>query len=159
MFGLSKRAQEPVAAVNFHTEEEIEKEISEAKYDELASSTTLTPHELYLLQRMGYRPVQVVFGNVVYSMGVGGFIRTVLRALKRGELTDFSRLNKDARLLARNRMIQEAKTLGAEMVVGVKFDTREYADFIEVVAIGTAVRADKNLSAPPKPDGDITIGV
>lgn len=135
--------------LTFHTQEQIESEIANFDFASSPSSTTLTPHELYLLRQSGYEPVQIVFGNVVYSMGVRGVFRTLVRAFNRGELFDYSQLNKDARLLARNRMVEEAKSMGADSVVGVRIDTKEFADFMEVVATGTAVRkvAEPNLSS------------
>jgi len=97
--------------VNFHNVEEIEAEINRSDLHTLPASTTLTPHELYLLQQLGYAPVQIVFGNVVFSMGAMGFLRTVFRAFSRGDMSDFSRLNSDARLLARNRMLEMANSV------------------------------------------------
>ncbi|GAC1437465.1 MAG: hypothetical protein NVSMB65_11740 [Chloroflexota bacterium] len=102
-------------------------------------STTFAAHDLYLLEQGGYSIVQVVFGNIVYSMGVKGLLRTVGRALRRGEMTDFTRMLNDAREIARNRMLGRAQELGATAVVGVTFETQEFADFLEVTARGTAV--------------------
>lgn len=150
-FGSKKPAEEQgKEKITFHTTDELEKEIEHFDAKSSPGSTTLTPHELYLLKQIGMEAVQVVFGNVVYSMGVRGLLRTVWRALSRGEMVDFSRLNKDARLLARNRMVDEAKKLGATLVVGVRIDTREYADFMEVVATGTACRKIDKPPAEPQ---------
>jgi uncharacterized protein YbjQ (UPF0145 family) len=126
--------------VQFHSTEELEKELTDFDYALSPHSATLSPHEVYLLKQAGYEPVQVVFGNVVYSMGITGLLRTVWRAFTRGEMYDFTRLNKDARQLARNRLLEEARMLGATDVFGVVLDTREYADFMEVIATGTAVK-------------------
>ena len=38
----------------------------------------------------GYEPVQHVFGNVAYSIGVGGGILGSLKTLARGEIREFS---------------------------------------------------------------------
>jgi uncharacterized protein YbjQ (UPF0145 family) len=126
--------------MTFHTTEQLEEEIHNFNYDTAAKSATLTPHEIYLMKQAGYEPVQIVFGNVVYSMGVAGLFRTIVRAFTRGEMYDFTRLNKDARQLARNRLLAEAHELGADHVFGVVFDTKEYADFIEIIATGTACK-------------------
>lgn len=142
------KKEEAKEKVTFHNVEEIEKEINRSDLHQLPTSTTLTPHEVYLMRQMGYKPMQVVFGNVVFSMGALGFLRTIFRAFTRGEMVDFSRLNRDARLLARNRMLEMAKDLGAESVWGVKFDIREYADFIEVIATGTALQKDDRPITP-----------
>jgi len=135
-----KKPEENTASITFHNTEEIEKEIKGFEIEKAPFSSTLTPNELYLLRKSGFEPIQVVFGNVVFSMGLRGVFRSFIQALKRGEMVDFSRLNEDARVLARNRMLKEAAEIKADGVVSVSFDIREYADFMEVVAIGTAVR-------------------
>lgn len=132
--------------INFHSTEELEEEISHFNFNEAPQSATLSPHEIYLLKQAGYEVVQVVFGNVVFSMGVVGVLRTVFRAFTRGEMYDFTRLNRDARLLARNRLLQEAKTLGATHVFAVTFSTKEFADFIEIIATGTACKKVSDVS-------------
>jgi uncharacterized protein YbjQ (UPF0145 family) len=140
--------------MKFHTVEELEEELKSFDYSTSPRSATLTPHEIYLLKQAGYEPVQIVFGNVVYSMGIAGLFRTVMRAFTRGEMFDFTRLNKDARHLARNRLLTEAQSLGATDVFGVFFDTKEYADFIEIIATGTAVKKVASLTTTP-----IAVGV
>ncbi len=108
-------------------------------------ATDLSPHDLYLLHQNGYEPLGYVVGVIVYSMGLRGLLRSVTRAFQRGEMGDFSRLNEIARDIAIERMQKKAEAFGATGVVGVHLNSREYADFIEVVATGTAV---KRVSAP-----------
>lgn len=145
-------------AVNFHTLAQIEKEISELDLAQV-TSTTLNPNDLFLMERIGLAPMQVVFGNVVYSMGLRGVFRSFVRALTRGEMYDFSRLNEDARLLARNRMLKAAQNLGATSVIGVVFAVREYADFLEVTAVGTAVRRKDEGTPADQPAPTIAVSV
>ncbi len=133
--------------MKFHNTEQIEAEIAASAQSPI-TSTTLTPHELYLLRKLGYEPVRVVFGNVVYSMGAKGLFRTLRGLFRRGEMVDFSRLNTDARQLGLARLMQEAEKLKADLVVGVRIDARELADFVEIICTGTAVRkvAEPDLS-------------
>lgn len=119
--------------------EALDQEIARFDIAGAIGSTTLSAHDLYLLRAAGFAPKQIVFGNFVYSMGLGGVWRTVRRALKRGEIPDFTRMLNDARVLARNRLIEAAQAIGAEEVVGVHFTVNNFADFIEVSAVGTAV--------------------
>jgi uncharacterized protein YbjQ (UPF0145 family) len=118
-------------------------------------STDLTPHELYLLRQNGQEPVGFVVGVIVYSMGLRGIVRSFMRAFTRGEMSDFSHLNEVARDIAIKRMQTKASTLGASGVVGVHLQTREYADFIEVIATGTAV---KPTTLPPLTK-EVVVGV
>ena len=129
----------------------LEVEIREFDLAGAPRSTTFAAHDLYLLEQAGYAIVQVVFGNIVYSMGVKGLLRSVGRALRRGEMTDFTRMLNDARVIARNRMLARARDLGATAVVGVTFETEEFADFLEVTARGTAVI--RKGEGPPAPLG------
>lgn len=144
-----KKNQPTEENIKFKDENELEQEIATFDPAQSPTSTTLSPHDLYLLLQCNKEPIQVVFGNVVYSMGVRGLLRSVFRALTRGEMVDFSRLNRDARELARNRMVESAKRMGATDVVGVKIEVREYADFMEVVATGTAVKPTNNTKEIP----------
>ncbi len=150
MFGSKK----PEENMQVHSTEQIEKEIAEASAIPVATSTQ-TPHELYLLHKLGYEPVRVVFGNVVYSMGAKGFFRSLRGLFIRGEMTDFSRLNTDARQLAHVRVQKEAEKIGCSAVFGIRIDVRELADFLEVICTGTAV---KKVSAPDLSE-TVTVGL
>jgi len=118
----------------------LEAEAADGKNNATVFSTTLSAHELYLLNQSGLEPVRVVVGNIVYSVGVRGIINTVKRALVRGEMPDFTHLNQLARELAIKRLHDEAQSVGATGVVGVQLENVQYGDFIEVTATGTAVR-------------------
>lgn len=136
----SKDAEDKKENVKVQDVEELEREIKALDLSQAPASTTLPANELFLLEQGGYQVLQIVYGNVVYSMGIRGVIRSITRALKRGEMPDFTRMNNDARVIARNRMLQRAQELGATLVVGVLIEVQEYADFLEVTATGTAVR-------------------
>ncbi len=129
--------------------EALEKEINGFDLQNAPHSTTFQPNDVYLVEKAGYQILQVVFGNIVYSMGLRGVMRSVTRAFKRGEMTDFTTMINDARLIARNRMIQNAIALAATDVIGVTIEIREFADFLEVTATGTAVIRIKPLEEVP----------
>jgi len=141
---MSEQEQQAAAVLSTH---ELDIEITEFDLQGAPASTTLTPHELYLMNQLGYEPIQVVTGNIVYSMGVGGVWRSIKKGLRRGEVPDFTRILNDARVIARNRMLKAAIELGADRVVGVIFESKEFADFIEMTAMGTAVKKTNNGSA------------
>lgn len=143
----SRREDDPNQRVTVHDVATLEKEIADFDMHGAPTSTTLSGNELYLLEQGGYRPVQLVFGNVVWSMGARGLIRSVQRAFTRGEMVDYTRMINDARLLARNRMLDQALRLGATDVISVILDVREWADFIEVTATGTAVIRTQDAKA------------
>ena len=57
----------------------------------------------------GYEPVQHVFGNVAYSIGVGGGILGSLKTLARGEIREFSDVFNHTRHAALDRVVGEAR--------------------------------------------------
>ena len=91
----------------------------------------------------GYRIVEVkglVIGITVRSRGLGGNVLASLRSLKGGEIKEYVEMAEQARLQALQRMIDNAKTLGANAVINVRFDSNEIAQNMdEIIAYGTAV--------------------
>lgn len=121
--------------------DDVEKEISSVDPRRGAFTSDLSGQEFWLIRDQGYMPVGLVMGNSVFSMGVTGGIATALKGLARGELTQYTELMYDARQLAMARMKREADELGADGVVGVKFQiTHHGTDVMEVWALGTAIR-------------------
>ena len=83
----------------------------------------------------------VVVGIAIRSRGVGGNIMAGLDALGNGSALDEYRGDLAAiRREALARMAAEAEKLGANAVVGLRFDTAEVGrEMVEIVAYGTAV--------------------
>jgi uncharacterized protein YbjQ (UPF0145 family) len=94
----------------------------------------------------GYRTAETigqVFGVVVRSRGLGGNIMAGLRSLGGGEITEYTALVEDTRRQALDRLVMNAKLMGANAVVMMRFDSGELAQSMnEVVAYGTAVILD-----------------
>ncbi len=81
-----------------------------------------------------------VFGISVRSMGIGKSFTAGFRALGQGEVPEFEELLTTSRQHAMERMIEHARQLGANAVIGFRFDASEFAgQFTEIVAYGTAV--------------------
>ena len=80
-----------------------------------------------------------VFGVVVRSRGLGGNILAGLRSLAGGEIVEYTRLVEDTRRHAIDRMVENARAMGANAVVMMRFDSSEMGQTMtEVVAYGTA---------------------
>jgi uncharacterized protein YbjQ (UPF0145 family) len=89
-----------------------------------------------------------VFGVVVRSRGLGGNIMAGLRALGGGEITEFTRLVEDTRRHAIDRMVENARAMGANAVVMMRFDSSEIGQTMaEVVAYGTAAIVEQSTGA------------
>ncbi|HLV79073.1 MAG TPA: YbjQ family protein [Chthonomonadaceae bacterium] len=107
-----------------------------------AFTSDLSGQEFWLVVDKGYVPLGLVLGNCVYSMGAFRGWLANLKGAFRGEVGDVSRLMYDARELALARMQAEADALGADGVVGVdlRIDYLHNGEWMEVTAIGTAVK-------------------
>lgn len=82
----------------------------------------------------------VAFGLVVRSMGLARAVGAGLKALRPGEVTQYTELLEDSRRHAMDRMIENARLLGANAVIGMRFDSSEIGQQLtEIVAYGTAV--------------------
>ena len=83
----------------------------------------------------------LVQGNVVQTKSIGKDFKALGRTLVGGEIRDYTALLKDARTTATERMVQEAKDLGADAIVTVRYATSSIMDSAsEVMAYGTAVK-------------------
>jgi uncharacterized protein YbjQ (UPF0145 family) len=91
----------------------------------------------------GYRIVQYrgpCFGLVVRSMGVAKGIGASFRALAGGEVWQYTELLEDSRRHAMDRMVENARLVGGNAVIGMRFDSSEIGQQLtEIVAYGTAV--------------------
>jgi uncharacterized protein YbjQ (UPF0145 family) len=80
------------------------------------------------------------FGLIVRSMGFGRSFTAQLRTLKRGEVPQYTELLEDSRRQAMDRMMENARLMGANAVIGMRFDSSEIGQSLtEIVAYGTAV--------------------
>jgi uncharacterized protein YbjQ (UPF0145 family) len=83
----------------------------------------------------------VCYGLVVRSMGLVGGVAAGFKALRRGEISQYTQLLEDSRRHAIDRMVENAKLMGADAVIAVRFDSSEIGNqFTEIVAYGTAVK-------------------
>jgi uncharacterized protein YbjQ (UPF0145 family) len=88
------------------------------------------------------RDLGVAFGLVVRSMGFAKAMGAGFKALRQGEVSQYTELLEDSRRHAVDRMIDNARLLGANAVVAMRFDSSEIGQQLtEIVAYGTAVIA------------------
>jgi uncharacterized protein YbjQ (UPF0145 family) len=94
----------------------------------------------------GYRVVRhlgVVRGVTVRSRGLGGQIAAGLRSLAGGQIHEYIKLCEETRAEAFDLMTQHAGQLGANAILGVRYDATELAEnMTEVLAYGTAVEVE-----------------
>jgi uncharacterized protein YbjQ (UPF0145 family) len=87
----------------------------------------------------------VCFGLVVRSMGLAKGFTASFSALRKGEVSQYTELLEDSRRHAIDRMVANAKLLGANAIVAMRFDSSEMGQggLTEIVAYGTAVVVDR----------------
>lgn len=84
----------------------------------------------------------VAFGLVVRSMGFAKSFGASLTALRQGEVSQYTQLLEDSRRHAIDRMVENARLLGGNAVIAMRFDSSEIGQQLtEIVAYGTAVIA------------------
>ena len=102
----------------------------------------------------GYRVTKVIgatFGLVVRSRGLGQNIWAFFRSWGGGEIKVYTKLLEQVRHQALERLAEHAKSLGANAVISVGFDTSEMGGAMtEVLAYGTAVLVEPDKS-PAQP--------
>lgn len=95
----------------------------------------------------GYKIVEyegLVRGIIVRSRSIVGNIGAGLQSLVGGNITLYTELCENAREDAFNLMIEHAEEIGANAIIGVRYDANDVAQGItEVLCYGTAVRIEK----------------
>ena len=91
----------------------------------------------------GHRVVQncgIVRGIIVRSRSIFGTLGASLQTMVGGDITLFTNLCEETRAHAYQRMAEHAAQLGANAIVGVRYDATEIMQGVtEVLCYGTAV--------------------
>jgi len=86
----------------------------------------------------------ITFGLVVRSMGFTRNFTAGFKALRQGEVSEYTELLEDARRHALDRLVANAKLLGANGIIAMRYDSSEMGNSLtEVVAYGTAVVVER----------------
>jgi len=86
------------------------------------------------------RTLGIVRGNTIRARHVGRDLMAGLRNIVGGEVSEYTKLLAEAREQALDRMVEEARGLGANAIVEVRFSTSEVmSGAAELLAYGTAV--------------------
>jgi len=86
------------------------------------------------------RNLGLVRGNTIRARHIGRDILAGFRSIVGGEIVEYTKLIAEAREQALDRMQAEAKRMGANAVVGVRFTTSVImSGAAELLAFGTAV--------------------
>ncbi len=90
--------------------------------------------------RKTLRTLGVVKGSTVRACHIGEDLMAFMKNLVGGELSEYTEVIAQAREQAIDRMVEEAKVLGANAVVGLRFSTFYVTQgAAEIMAYGTAL--------------------
>ena len=106
----------------------------------LRFSTSGDGQELYCQLDAGFTPIKFAFGNVAYSIGVGGGIMGSLKSLGRGEIKEYSDVLNKTRHLALERLENEAIDVEANAVIGIETTVMPFQGVHEMMMTGTAAK-------------------
>ncbi len=83
----------------------------------------------------------MVKGTIVQTKNVGRDFMAGMKTLVGGEIVGYTQMLNEARQIAIKRMVDEAKELGADAVIDIKYGSSQImAGAAEVIAYGTAVK-------------------
>ena len=86
-------------------------------------------------------PLGMVRGSTIQTVNAFRDIGAGLKTLVGGELKKYNEMMDRAREIATERMVETAKTMGADAIVGVRYATSSIMQSAaEVMAYGTAVK-------------------
>ncbi len=97
------------------------------------------------------RTLGLVRGNTIRARHLGRDIMAGLRNIVGGEIHEYTKLMAESREQAIDRMLDEARSLGANAIVGVNFTTSLLAaGAAELLVFGTAVVVEDAPVVAPK---------
>ncbi|MGN1188169.1 MAG: YbjQ family protein [Lachnospiraceae bacterium] len=83
----------------------------------------------------------MVKGTIVQTKNIGRDFMAGMKTLVGGEIVGYTEMLNEARQIAVKRMVDEAKEMGADAVIGVKYGSSQVmSGAAEVIAYGTAVK-------------------
>ncbi len=86
----------------------------------------------------------LVWGSSVRAKFIGHDILAVLKTIVGGEVHPYTKMTNEARLDVIRRVVENAKRLGADAVIGFKMNSAQVIPgTIEIMGYGTAVKLKK----------------
>ena len=83
----------------------------------------------------------LVQGHTVFAIWLGKDLSAIVRLILGGELTEYTEMMGKARTVATNRMLAQAKEIGADAIINIRYMTTSVVgSAAELFAYGTAVK-------------------
>ena len=88
-----------------------------------------------------FEVIGLVKGTIVQTKNLGRDFMAGMKSLVGGELVGYTEMLNEARQLATKRMVDEAESLGADAIIGVRYGSSQVMQgAAEVIAYGTAIK-------------------
>ena len=88
-----------------------------------------------------YEVLGLVKGTVVKKKNVGRDFMAGMKTLVGGEIVGYTEMLIEARQIATKRMVDEAESMGADAIIGIKFGSSMVMQgAAEILAYGTAIK-------------------
>ena len=88
--------------------------------------------------------LEIVIGNTIRARHIGKDISAALRSIVGGEIKEYTGMLSESREQSIQRMKERAKELGADGIIGVRFQTSMIMQSTaELLVYGTAVKLSK----------------
>jgi uncharacterized protein YbjQ (UPF0145 family) len=105
----------------------------------------ITRKELITINEYPGREITEVLGYVkgstVQTKNIGKDFLAGLKSLIGGEITSYTEMMNEARIIATERLLKDADALGADAVIGFRLQTSSVmGGAAEIIAYGTAVK-------------------
>ena len=86
------------------------------------------------------KTIGLVRGNTIRARHIGKDIMAAFRGIVGGEVSEYTKLLAESREQALDRMVEHARSIGANAIISVRFETSMIAQgSAELLAYGTAV--------------------
>jgi uncharacterized protein YbjQ (UPF0145 family) len=83
----------------------------------------------------------IVKGQVVQSKNIGRDFMAGMKTIVGGEIVGYTEMIREARQIATKRMVDDAESLGADAIIGVRYGSSQVmTSAAEIIAYGTAVK-------------------
>lgn len=85
----------------------------------------------------------LVKGSTIRAKHIGKDIASAFRQIVGGEMKEYSLMLTEARQIATKQMVDEAKSLGADAIINIRYSTSAVMQgAAEILAYGTAVKTE-----------------
>ena len=105
----------------------------------MVTTTESLPHRK-IIEVLG-----ILFGSCVQTKHIGKDIGAGLRTVVGGEAKGYTELMEESRRLSMQRMINDAKKINADAIIGMRYATAQtMRGAAEIISYGTAVKTNKD---------------